>query len=47
MKEREKKCKIINARATKTVHIYMVIVVIVHKCIILHLFIGVFLDQNV
>ena len=39
---REKKNKIIDRRATVTVHIYMVTVVIMHKCIILHPLMWVF-----
>ena len=42
VKEREKKCKIINARATVTMHICMVTVALVHKCKILHLLMWVF-----
>ena len=38
--------KILNARATVTVHIYMVIVALVHLCTILHPLMWVFFLSN-
>ena len=42
----EKKYKIINRRATVTVHICMVTVAVVHKCTILHPLMWVFFCSN-
>ena len=44
---REKKYKIIDKRATVTVHICMVTVAIVNKCKILHSLMWIFFAQNV
>ena len=42
MKERGKKCKTLNTRATVTVHICTVTVAFLHKCTILHPLMWVF-----
>ena len=47
MKKREKKCKILNIKATAIVHICIITVKLVHKYTILHPLIWVFLGQNV
>ena len=45
--EREKNNKILNTKATVTVHICMITVAVVHLCTLLHPLIWVFFVQNV